>query len=506
MTGGAFMAEKSIIIIGAGLAGLSAGCYGQMNGYRTRIFEHHYEPGGVAIAWKRDGYLIDGGIHYLMGHRPGQACYELYRELGILKNRHYPDLTTFMNYIDEIGDCRIQFSSDLDQLRADLKKLAPADAGLIDELIAGVRAMQATDVFGLMATAPELMGLLGPLKQMWGLRRVLRYFGGPYNLPVEQFAQRAKDEKLRRWLINLFLPEVPVWFVLLLLALLANKQMGLLAGSCTDFVSSLAERYQGLGGEVTYRATVQEILVENNRAVGVRLADGSEHRADLVISAGDGYSTIFKMLGGRYVDRKITARFEKWPLFLPIMTISYGVAREYPDVPPLNFLFVKKPVTVGGVTLDGFPVRVFNYSPVFAPAGKTVVQALVHTDWKFWNDLQHDRARYEIEKQRVAADILNRLEPHYPGITAAVELTDVATPYTTWRYTLNHEGAFMGWRPTPTAMRTQLPKTLPGLDNFYMAGQWVAPGGGVPPVLYSGRQVIQLVCHADGKRFVVSRP
>ena len=54
-------------------------------------------------------------------------------------------------------------------------------------------------------------------------------------------------------------------------------------------------------------------------------------------------------------------------------------------------------------------------------------------------------------------------------------------------------------------MRTQLSKTLPGLDNFYMAGQWVAPGGGVPPVLYSGRQVIQLVCHADGKKFAVTR-
>src|SRR5262245_8761059 len=110
------MAEKSIIVIGAGLAGLSAGCYAQMNGYRSQIFEHHYEPGGVAIAWKRDDYLIDGGIHYLMGHKPGQVCYELYRELGIFKNRTYPDLPTFMNCIDEIGGCRVQFSQDLDQL------------------------------------------------------------------------------------------------------------------------------------------------------------------------------------------------------------------------------------------------------------------------------------------------------------------------------------------------------------------------------------------------------
>src|SRR4029077_9759872 len=117
------MAEKSIIIIGAGLAGLSVGCYGQMNGYRTRIVEHHSEPGGVATAWKNGGYLIDGGIHYLMGHRPGQACYDLYREVGILHNRQYPDLNTFVHFTDEITGKRISFSSDLDRLAADLKQL-----------------------------------------------------------------------------------------------------------------------------------------------------------------------------------------------------------------------------------------------------------------------------------------------------------------------------------------------------------------------------------------------
>ena len=500
------MEEKSILIIGAGLAGLSAGCYGQMNGYRTRIVEHHSEPGGVAFAWPRDGYLIDYGIHYLMGHRPGQACYDVYRELGVFHHRHYPDLSTYVRFMDERTGSRVSFSNDLDRVARDLKTLAPTEARFIDEFIAGVRAMQRVDLFKLMETPPELMGLFGPVKQLWGMRRVLRYFGGAYNLPMAQYVQTIQDDHLRRVLVNLFLPDMPVWFVLLLLALLANRQLGLLEGSCTDFVASLAERYQGLGGEATYNATVKEILVENDRAVGVRLADGSEHRADIVVSAGDGHSTIFKLLGGRYVDRQIQQRYENWKLLSPVVTISYGVAREFPEEPALNFLLLKNPVSVGGVTVDGFPLRLFNYSRKFAPPGKTVVQALLHTDWNFWNDLQNDRPRYDAEKQRVAAEVLTRLEAFYPGITAQVELTDVATPYTTWRYTLNRQGASMGWLPTPKAMRTQLPKTLPGLSNFYMAGQWVAPGGGVPPCLYSGRHVIQLLCRCDGKRFETSLP
>jgi len=181
------------------------------------------------------------------------------------------------------------------------------------------------------------------------------------------------------------------------------------------------------------------------------------------------------------------------------------VAREFPSEPPLNYVFLKDPITIGEVKLDGFPVRIFNYGK-FSPPGKTVVQALLHTDWQFWKELLEDRPRYESEKKRVCDEVLARFERHYPGITAQVEVRDIATPYTTWRYTLNHQGSFMGWLPTPGAMRTQVSKTLPGLDNFYMAGQWVVPGGGVPPCLYSGRQVIQILCRRDGKRFSTSVP
>jgi phytoene dehydrogenase-like protein len=65
------MNEKSIIIIGASIAGLSSGCYGQMSGYRTQIFEMHDELGGCCTSWKRDGYTIDGCFHYLTGFGPG---------------------------------------------------------------------------------------------------------------------------------------------------------------------------------------------------------------------------------------------------------------------------------------------------------------------------------------------------------------------------------------------------------------------------------------------------
>jgi phytoene dehydrogenase-like protein len=498
------MPERSVIIIGAGVSGLAAGCYARMNGYPARIFEHDSEPGGVAKSWKHNDYLIDGGIHYLMAPRPGSVCYDIYRELGVFQNRQYPELATYVQFTDEATGNRISFTADLDRLSRDLKAIAPEDAAAIDDFISGIRSLERTDMFALMETPAELAGPLSPLKQMWHIRRSLRYLGGAYNLPAERFVLRFRNDSLRRAMGHLFLPEVPMWFVLMLLSLLSTRQLGLLAGGCADFVASLAERYSALGGQLTCNATVKEIIVEKERAAGVRLEDGSEYRADVVISANDGYSTIFKMLGGRYVEAKVKRRYQAWKQISPLVTLSFGVNRTFRDEPPLGFLVLKEPMKIGETTIPGFPIRIFNYSGAFSPPGKTVIQVLLLTDWQFWNELISDRPRYDAEKKRVSSEVLARLEPHYPGISSQVEITDIATPHTTWRFTLNHHGAFMGWRPTPEALRTFFRKTLPGLDNFYMAGQWVMPGGGVPPCLFSGRHVIQMLCKRDGRRFTTS--
>lgn len=500
------MTEKSIIVIGAGLAGLSTGCYAQMNGYRTHIFEHHTTPGGVATAWKRKGYVIDGGIHFLMGHKPGQSNYELYRELGTAQANRFLDLTTYSRFIDEASGRSLDVTQDLTRLADELKAFSPTDARTINNLITGARVMQGSDMEWILSKPPELMGLLDKLKQMWRMRRMFKYFIGRYSKPVADYVQTIHDPWLRQVIENMFLPEVPVWFLLMLLGLLANGQMGLLEGGSLNFALPIEKRYKDLGGQVTYKATVEKILVENGRAVGVRLADGSEHRADIVVSTADGYSTIFKMLDGHYVDKWIDNQYKNWKLFRPLVMVSFGVAHEFTGEPWLSIIKLESSFTLGDQTIDGIMVRIFNYSDKFAPTGKTVIQATFETEWDWWNDLQKYQPRYEAEKERVAAEVLERLEAHYPNISSQVEMTDVATPYTWWRYTRNHKGAYEAWLPTPEVINTQVKKTLPGLANFYMAGQWVMPGGGVPACLYSGRHVVQILCHRDGKPFSTTFP
>ena len=121
------MAEKSIIIIGAGIAGLSAGCYCQMNGYNARVFEMHNLPGGVCTAWKRDGYKIDGCLHWLTGSAPGSSFYPLWEELGVVQGRHFVDHDEYARIVGTEGDVLVVYS-DVNRLEKHMKELAPEDA------------------------------------------------------------------------------------------------------------------------------------------------------------------------------------------------------------------------------------------------------------------------------------------------------------------------------------------------------------------------------------------
>jgi phytoene desaturase len=96
------------------------------------------------------------------------------------------------------------------------------------------------------------------------------------------------------------------------------------------------------------------------------------------------------------------------------------------------------------------------------------------------------------------------LEQRFPGISAFIEMTDLSTPVTYNQYTGCYRGAYEGWMPTVDTLNIRMKKTLKGIKNFYMAGQWVEPGGGLPAALMSGRNVVRLICSKDDIEFTTA--
>ena len=483
--------EKSIIIIGGGLTGLAAGSYGRMNGYKTTIFEMHNIAGGVATAWKRKGYTIDGAMNWLVGSRPGTSFYHFWEELGAAS-----DWKIYNNDRQSITENRegkaFTVYCDADRMENYLLEIAPEDEVPIREFMGAVRSF---DLAAPTGQRSELYSLL--VKNKWS------------QVTAKQYAQRFGNPFLREMFVAAFGADFPLSMSMWTLAMQNQKSAGYVIGGARALVSSIEKRYKALGGEIYFDARVKKILVENHRAVGIKLADGTEYRADWVISAADGRTTIFDMLDGKYINDETKDRYEHPNLFAPLIYVALGVNRKFDDVPPTidGFRYpLKKPCTVAGKERTFLNLRLYNFDPTLAPPGKNVAVVVFGTDYDYWKKLRENPDAYNAEKEKITDEVIAGLEERFPGITTQIEMRDVATPITWERYTGNWRGAYEGWMLDAESLTSEMKKTLPGLDNFFMAGQWVNPGGGMPTAAWSGNQTIQMICKKDGKEFIAAKP
>jgi len=494
------MSNKTLVVIGAGLAGLATAGYAAMNGYRTIVFEQAVRPGGLACAWQRGAYTVEGGIHFVPDPSPGDPLHRLYEELGV-PAESFTILDPALRFIDEITDRSVDVTHDLDRLALELKSVRASDYARILELVNAAKSLQGLTI-GILEKPVELMSFADKAARTWRMRRALRLFAGPFARPAREYAKTMDSPFTARLVSQLFSSDAPLWLAIATLALAAENRLGLLKQGSAGLVGPIETQAKELGCNMRYQSPVAAVRIANDRVGGVELADGEIVEADYVVSAADGRRTLFELLDGRYLDDATRLRYASWPVCAGLFMATFGVTRTFAGLPPLWTIILQRPFFIGNHTIDTIFVRLFDYAPSFAPPGHGVVQVSFETDWEYWHTLaETDPERYAEEKDRLASECLHRLESYFAGIRRRVVLTNVATPHTTERYTSNYRGSIMGWLPTPEALTTEIPHTLPGLSGFLMAGQWVTPGGGVSGCIQSGRNVVQLLCRMDDRAF-----
>jgi phytoene dehydrogenase-like protein len=498
--------EKSIIIIGGGQSGLAVGCYGRMNGYKTTIFEMHNIAGGVCTGWKRQGYTIDGAMNFLGGTNPDTSYYLFWEELGAAQKWKIYSHDLYCSYEDNEGNVFNAYC-DADRFEEYLLEIAPEDKNAIREFTRKIRDFSRMDM--PMDKPMELYSWIEKIKvvKMLPMLMTMKKWS---KINTGEYFKRFKNPYLSQTLTSIFGgDEWPMMMIFWALGLQHNKSAGYVLGGALELVRFLEERYRNLGGEIYLKARVEKIIVENNKAIGIRLADGTEHCADWIVSAADGRTTIFDMLEGKYIYDELKNRYDNPNLFTPLVYIGLGVADPCEQIPftiSSLSLPLEKPINIAGKEHDRLNVFNHGYDPNMVPEGKTVLKVLFETDYDYWEELHKEPERYKAEKERIVDDVIDRLDRRFPGLASKLEMRDVATPVTWVRYTGNWRGSYEGWMMNIKSFTSSMRKTLPGLKNFYMAGQWVNPGGGMPPAVMSGNHTIQLICNRDKKKFVTTKP
>jgi phytoene dehydrogenase-like protein len=170
------------------MGGLAAGCYGQMNGYRTEIFEMHNLPGGQCTSWKRKGYTFDICIHHFFGASPESRLFQLWKEPGTMPREMLrPDDCTSVFSPD--GKLFVDYY-DLERLEQHPLRLSPPDSRVIREYINAVKVFRGKDVMGEMI----LGSMRSLLRTMASRPSMFKYF----TLTMKKFAQKFSDPFLRR--------------------------------------------------------------------------------------------------------------------------------------------------------------------------------------------------------------------------------------------------------------------------------------------------------------------
>jgi len=495
-----------VAVIGAGIAGLSAASYLQRNGFDTEIYELHDKPGGLCAAWERSGFTFDGCIHWLMGSGPSSNLHELWKELGA-GDLEYVEWGEYAVVRLASGEAFTLYTNP-DRLEAEILRLGPEDGQFARKLARGVRDTSRLDLPAALdkLSAADWLRLAGSFARALPLARDMKR-------PVGALVASLKSAALREAFGSLFgeaMDVFPLAALYMMLGFMAKGSAGYPLGGSRAFASAIEAAYRSLGGTVKYRSKVDEIMVEGGLAVGLRGAWG-ETRADYVVSAADAHDTLRRLLGGRYAMPALDPSFDGAPgpqalkPYPSLIFVGIGLGRPFAELPHSLTLPLAEPLVLEGGALreDRLTLRTFSFDPSLAPPGKVAATVMLETrGYEYWNGLaERDPTAYAAEKRRAGEAIVAAVGKAVPGFAEAVEVVDVATPRTFARYTNNWLGSYEGWLPVVGAFGKRIPRAVPGVGRLFLVGQWVNPGGGLPPCAIDGRNLAKRLCKLEGRRF-----
>ena len=395
---------KRILIIGGGVAGLSAGIFARLHGLEACVFERGEVAGGNLTGWQRGEYHIDNCIHWLTGTNPASATYRLWEELGVLGDVEVMQSESL--YTCEVAGERLVLWRDLDRLEREMLALAPEDERRTRAFCADVRMAQ------------RMLGIGGEgrnekstaAQNLLVLPRLLRYS----RLDVGSYAARFHHPLIRAFLTSLLTPRFGVLALFCVFAHYTADNGGIPRGSSRGMAQRLEERFLSLGGELQLKKEAVKIHREGRLAHAVSFADGTRAEGDYVVLTTDPAATF-----GRLLDVKMPAQLERMYHSARHFRFSgyhCAFACALPQLPfQGDFITPLSPNDQAVLGTRDLILREFSHEPSFAPAGHSVLQTMAFCDEEGAREfiaLRREGDAYAKRKKEIATR-LNYSSPQY---------------------------------------------------------------------------------------------
>lgn len=486
---------KRIGIIGAGVAGLTAGIYAAKAGFAVEIYEKNSVVGGECTGWDRDGYHIDNCIHWLIGTKPGSALHRLWRETGALGDDVEIIRADHM-YTSEQNGNRLTLWQDAARTREEMLALSPADAEEIERLLDYAQCGAAVEIPA--EKPPELMGPRDLLRLRKSMKPAMRMFKALAGQDTQDLMARFQHPLLRCAISDFCTRESLASSFPMAYGNFIGRDGGVPRGGSRAMALRMGQRLRDLGGQIYTNADVRKIIHRNGKAESILLADNSAAAADYIVCACDPDYTFRQLLDASYLDpilREIYADRAAYPvygMFQAAFAVDSGEDALGGDI-----MLPSGAARVAPWAGERLTLKTYAYEPAFAPAGKQILQAMLGLSedaYPVWRALYADKAAYAAKKQEIAARIEQEITARFPVYRGKLRLLDAWTPMTYQRYCNAYKGYNQACVITKHSRRNPYPNAwVQGLDNVILANQWLSPPGGLPGAAIQGKYAIQRI-------------
>lgn len=495
-----------VVIIGAGISGLSAGVYAARAGFDVTILEQHNIPGGLSTSWSRKGYYFEGGMHWLTGSSPKMPLNKVWLETGALQENNPIELRDpLYNVIDENGKV-LSLYRFLPQMEKALIEYAPEDRSAIKKMCRAIKDftnfhMPVLDTRGCKCRTPVKINPGEFIKMLPAIMRV----PGLIKISYMEYVSRFKNKNLRHLLSSVIGYRYNALSFIYTLGSFASGDCGYPAGGSVRMANNMLETYQKLGGKILLRTKAENINIEDYEVRGVTVSDGRggeqrELEADAVIVTQDARAAVDSLFD-TMIDEPWVNTMRHEAVTEQNIFIGLGVKADLSHLPYCCVFPLKKPFEYAGCKWTEF--RIYNYAAYkeHAPEGCTALTCLlIGESYGFWKAAKAD-GTYKDKKKELGELFVKQLAEFIPEVESALEVIDVATPCTYERYTGSYEGSWMSvWQKG--GKQRNYPQTLDTVFGVYFAGQRIQMPGGLPIAVYTGRQAVQYLCRDFGEVFV----
>ena len=495
------------IVIGSGTAGLFAGNRLLKQGHRVLLLEKHVTPGGYTANFERKGFRFDASNHFVGGCEPGGMAYENLVKIGAQDRVEFISHESFACVVDEARGITYHPTWKLEEHIDLLVKLFPQEEKGIRSFYEEYESLIKGLFTHLMKQAEQNMGQAGQITTA-----MEEYLGLKGKSAQDLMDGHVSDPELMGMMSGIMSGSLGVLYdeldaTFFIMGDVASRMRGGFTyypkGGSGTMTRVLADLFQENGGTLLLNSEVKEITFSDGLADGVIANKGKSQRlaarGRCVIAASDLTTLVNRLCPeGTFPGDYVKSINERIPGRSCVMLFA-GLDIDLRQHGITHFEHMRTwgeamtPSLLAEIAREGdyskLPsahVAVYsNLDPSCCPEGKSVITTMDMADPElFERSLDPGRKRgkaYKELKQRITSQLLKKAARALgiPDLESHVEVLEVATPITLERYTGNRGGSFVGWKWTAKqAAEDHFAQQSP-VDNLFLCGHWVSPGGGV---------------------------